>query len=150
MTGLGIGKHPGEITWICSICGNEADGRGWLTLTHAEGGRAYRRTGEWQEYEDRKAVEKHESGQRFVVETFADMMREMPDTEKGHWSVACHDCFEAGLVEESGFYDIELRRVEGYAGLVSWTSHLAEKTWLDSTDWHDMVREIAHQVMTVP
>jgi hypothetical protein len=63
------------------------------------------------------------------------------------WQVHCGECNphrndEAGEYC-AGCYAIDAMRIQTWRALMSWTSHLSDKAWLTSTDWHDMVGALA-------
>ncbi len=58
------------------------------------------------------------------------------------WQVHCGDCNphrdESGDLC-GGCYAIDAVRIQTWRALLTWTSHLSDKAWLEATDWHDMV-----------
>ena len=55
-----------------------------------------------------------------------------------HWTCWHRECDPN---PEAATYWIEVDRIDTWAEVVEWTSHLAEKRWFHDTDWHTVMRE---------
>ncbi|GAA4734868.1 hypothetical protein [Phytohabitans rumicis] len=69
----------------------------------------------------------------------------LPDRAKWY---ALHDA--CGVAREHDIYPIELGALTNMRQLVSWTAHLLEKTWLNSTNWDDVLRSVAQEGVEGP
>ncbi|MFH8260707.1 hypothetical protein [Streptomyces roseolus] len=58
--------------------------------------------------------------------------------EPATWRADHHDCDPA---RQESHYRIPADRLRLRADLLDWTAHLMEKSWLEYTDWRDVVRE---------
>jgi len=54
------------------------------------------------------------------------------------WHVQCNSCAAC-----DGCYDIEISDVLTWPGLMEWTVHLSEKSWLEHTSWFNLMRAVA-------
>ena len=61
------------------------------------------------------------------------------------WQVHCDDCNPHNADGCGGCYWFEVERCLTWAQLVDWTAHLAEKSWLEATDWMGFIRDVAHR-----
>ena len=118
-----------DLSLICGPCGLPITGdTGCLRVSHAEINRHQQQTAEWQK--------KHPSDTHAAAELLS-----MPGDVC--W-VAWHDtCRPAGF--DDG-YEIDSVQLLTWAGLAHWTAHLLSKSWLDCTDWDDVLREAAGEV----
>jgi hypothetical protein len=57
-----------------------------------------------------------------------------------HWRTS-HDKCRTDHDEDA--YEIDAVRITSWAKAAHWTAHLMEKTWLASTDWKHLLRELS-------
>jgi hypothetical protein len=114
---------------ICSGCGDVVrPGAGWLALdVHAA-----------MAAEQASAHLHERTGRLMSLDAFMD---EAPGCE--HWTAWHYRC-DPDLDGDSFRYCIEVGQVTTLAGVIGWTAHLMEKTWLSSTDWDDVLRDLAN------
>lgn len=48
-------------------------------------------------------------------------------------------------LEEPGMYVIEVERIRGLGQALEWTSHLMGKTWVQRSNWDDLMRIISER-----
>jgi hypothetical protein len=118
-----------ELNAFCDICnGLIADGEGsiWLRsadLVHAERVTTAREEGRHTKQRDGSAASPgaQPSGLR----------------ETAEWNVT-HSVCDPGA--DAAIYRFEVHQCRTWAGLVNWTAHLMEKSWLRHTDWIELLR----------
>lgn len=119
-----------KLTWICQACGFPiADGTGYLHVDLAKIG----------QYEAAKAAFKDKHRQDgMLAYSAAEWFDAMPPTPR--WRIHHRACDPD---PDAADYCIDVETVRTHAGLLGWTAHLLEKSWLRSTTWDDLIRHAA-------
>lgn len=63
---------------------------------------------------------------------------------RASWTVIHMECLVVDA--ESNTYEIPIEEVLTLAGLLRWAAQLGDKTWLQYTDWYDLLRKVADGV----
>jgi hypothetical protein len=112
------------ITWKCQVCGFAiAHGEGYLIVRHQRLNQVAVDTHAWEEA--------HPDGS-----TMEDLASYPEDAK---WEILHEACDPDP--EDDG-YCITVERVRSTEHLLRWTIHLMEKSWLENTNWSDVVRHV--------
>jgi hypothetical protein len=118
-----------EITIICGSCGRPVAGdSGCLRVSHVAVMRHQLETTAWHEHHPGDVHDMHD-------------LLAMPDAVG--WVAWHHGCRPEG--SDDG-YEISSGELATWADLARWTAHLMSKTWLEATDWQDILREAAGEI----
>jgi hypothetical protein len=63
--------------------------------------------------------------------------------EAAAWQVWHRTCDPDSGEEVGPYYQVDLARIRDAAGLLHWTAHLMEKSWLEHTNWSEVIRKAA-------
>jgi hypothetical protein len=111
-----------DLVWICETCSKPIDnGTGWVHIDYRDINRA------------EKDLPPEPTG--FRVDLGAWM-----DWKPAHWQVH-HKACDPDM--DAPDYVIDVDRARTHAKLLGWTAHLMGKTWLDSTDWQELIERQA-------
>jgi|HubBroStandDraft_6_1064221.scaffolds.fasta_scaffold482978_2 hypothetical protein len=120
-----------ELTLICETC--------HFPVARGKGS-VYVRTGDLRDHRTAKHDwrEAHPDGEAVDL---ADLVDNYP--EDIHWRTAHDACRDD---HDEGCYEIDDEHISTWGGLAHWTAHLMEKTWLQDSDWDDLLREVAGEI----
>ncbi|MHA3834867.1 hypothetical protein ACXR8F_04000 [Terrabacter sp. AAH1] len=124
-------NQTNELTWDCVACGKpieNTDGHLHIDVP----GDVLTREAEWHEFRKERTDE-----QGFFSMNMADFGL-MP--EKVRWQ-AHHDACDR--TREANDYSIPVEDIRTPRKLLGMTAHLMEKTWLEHTNWQDVIRDKA-------
>ena len=113
-----------ELTLICEGCRQSFTDGGCLWVAFAAINRAQREEAEWQEA--------HPPGDIVDIATL------LCGPDEIIWQAHHDRCMPP---EGESSYDVDAGHVRTWAGLARWTAHLMSKTWLELTDWDELLRE---------
>lgn len=112
-----------ELSWTCAVCQTPVlDGQGHLVVDMPAVNEAEQRWGD--------LGDKHSGGY-----SVGDLLA-APDPVE--WRAVHLTCEPEGSP-----YAIEIANVRTHAGLLAWTSHLMEKSWLRFTNWSQLIADKA-------
>lgn len=123
-----------NITWVCDVCG--------LDITAEQDGHVYTRSDDEARFrrETDEHAEKHpETMGRFSVYSGTALM-DLPDPI--HWHVAHLECDPE---PDRTDYWIGVGDLGTFRQVTRWTAHLLEKSWLDDTDWRELIGRLARE-----
>jgi hypothetical protein len=128
-----VTPQAAALTWMCEVCDMSiADEDGYVTMSFAELHEFKRATKAWDERIDAK----------YPGPWRAYPMSELSDLpNRVRWRVLHRNC-DAEL--ESPAYWIAVERIRSAGDVISWSSHLLEKNWIQETS--GLLRDIASQL----
>ncbi|WP_030886411.1 hypothetical protein [Streptomyces sp. NRRL F-5053] len=125
-----------DLLAYCDTCkAPVADGDGALWADMADVDRTATNTQAWEMLET-----KQEAG---ALSFSAGSLMSYP--EPARWQVHHSACNPS---PDARAYAVEVHRCRSWADLVWWTAHLMGKTWLQHTDWEDLLQETAEAAGT--
>jgi hypothetical protein len=121
------GRPQPQITWTCAECRQPIeDGTGYIHIDLAAVMAVETAAHEW--------TAKHETPEGAIFLTGADLF-DYP-TAAG-WTTHHADCDPH---PDSNDYWFDVARARTHAQLLDWTAHLMGKTWLEHTNWANLIR----------
>jgi hypothetical protein len=115
-----------ELEYMCDACGRSVgDADGWIGMFFADLRERRRLVQEWQLA--------HPGSAHYIGELLS-YPGQVP------WRIFHDRCNPRS--EESA-YDIDVREVRTWRGLLRWTAQLIDKRWLSETNWGSVVRQAA-------
>lgn len=121
------------LVWICETCHKPVDnGTGYLHVDLKETGIRERAYAEW----ERRHTD--EDGNTTIQGSAWTELFDLP--ERAPWQ-AHHAACDPD--PEAGDYWFSIERARTHADLLRWTAHLMEKTWLEATDWQELIDRMA-------
>jgi hypothetical protein len=125
-----------ELLARCETCDALiADGDGSLWVDMADVDRTATNTQAWEMLE----TEQEAGALSFSVGS----LMSYPDPAR--WQVHHDACYSSPRARS---YGVEVHRCRSWADLVWWTAHLMGKTWLQDTDWENLLQETAEATGT--
>jgi hypothetical protein len=123
------------VTWACEECGDViVDGEGYLAISYADINTYRDAVREW------NVTHNQPNNGRFRVLT-TDEFLTYPEPPRWH---VCHASCDSE--PDSPDYWIGVERIRTVAEVLRWTAHLAGKNWQPSTNWSELLRDVAEQV----
>lgn len=120
------------LTWTCNGCGQSVDdGAGYIHVNETRVAAVAKGRCEVEERvraKSRGGLEMWSGGDLMAV----------PQPEP--WRVHHRDC---DLEPDSIDYHFDVARARTHGHLLSWTSHLMHKRWIDDTDWPEFIGRMA-------
>lgn len=118
------------LTWVCNTCHRPvADDAGYIHIDMRAVNRAQQASRQWnQNLTDRGAWQPVNLGTLMALPGPA------------HWLIHHSTCDPE---PDSPDYHFTVDRAHTHAQLLAWTAHLMGKTWLEHTDWSELIRVAA-------
>lgn len=131
----GVTIHRGiRVVWPCHVCASPVeDGDGYLTVSYRE---IFAYQDAQEAFDEMLAERARENDSIFA----GFVLSEMPDVEPARWTALHRWCDPE---PESNDYHFAIERIRTQAHVISWAAHLAEKNWIDYTNWSDVLRGVA-------
>lgn len=98
---------------------------GYVTINHDDANKAEHAVAEWEKQNPGPAIT-------------GDALLDYPDP--AHWQ-SLHEACDPE--PDSSSYTITSHRIDDWPKLVAWTAHLMGKTWLEHTDWDELLATTA-------
>lgn len=116
-----------QIVWLCNVCGDPIEnGQGYLEVDLRA---VFRVEAWWREHRQNNPQGKP-----------VDIDALLSGPEPVRWLAHHADCDSDP--DYSGYW-FDIHRARTHAQLLNWTAHLMEKSWLEYTNWSDLIRRLA-------
>lgn len=126
-----IARKSKHLTWQCEVCDQTiACGAGYIACHTSE---ALDRLSRWKEFSEDHRDRK--------TGWTAYCLADAPMIPSARWHVLHRICDPQP--ESWDDYWIAVERAQTVEQLLSWTIHLAEKSWYSHTNWDDLIRKVA-------
>lgn len=121
-----------KLTWNCDHCGNHVeDGTGYLHISYAEINRREKEYADWNQKQRSNVL----ADSHVRVITAAELMTA---PALAQWQISHTDCDPA---PESNDWHVPITYALTYRELIDLTAHLMGKTWINSTNWPELLRQ---------
>lgn len=121
--------RPSAPAWTCDGCSQPITTSGYLWVKYHDIGRATAAVSAWE------SAQMSIGADGFPEPVDVGQAADVPDPAR--WYVHHRACDPEADV---ACYWVEVERLDTWSRVVGWTVHLMGKSWLDVTDWRDLLR----------